>query len=352
VPLPITVKRILGEAGTTVKLKIVHTDGVTEDVSVQRAALKLATVQGFRRDEQDRWRLMLDDKHKVGYVRILQFSQPTAAEVRAAIESLKKDGMKGLILDLRSCPGGLLDQAIKVAGFFLPQGKILETRGPNKKERVFQADGKDYLGDFPMVVLLNEQTASSGEIVAGALRDHSRAILVGSRSYGKGSVQMILKLAEGGALKMTTAYHYLPSGRNIQKRPGAKTWGVDPTDGYYLPLTKEQTEALQKDAVRRSLLGLKKDERPRLGEPLTPRVIAEDHADPQLGAALRTMVARLTGGEFVKVGKSNALLLEHAQKLEELRQRRETLEQNLRELDRQIADTQRAAPKGEKTPRE
>src|SRR5207245_5431665 len=106
---------------------------------------------------------------------------------------------------------------------------LLTTRGPAKEERVFRADGKSTLGDFPMLLLVNEQTASAAEIVAGALRDHGRAVLLGSRTFGKGSVQTVVMLDAGGALKVTTAYHYLPSGRNIQKRPRETSWGVDPT---------------------------------------------------------------------------------------------------------------------------
>src|SRR5207244_5051905 len=212
-----------------------------------------------------------------------------------------------LVLDLRFCPGGLLSQAIEVCRMFLNQGTILTTKGPGKADNTFKADGTGYLGDFPLVIMLNDQTASAGEIVAGALRDHNRALLIGTRSYGKGSVQAIVKLDEGGFLKLTTAYHYLPSGRNIQKRPGEKAWGVDPTDGYYIPLSRAQTEALQKNMTQRGLIGLNADE-PKAQARVTPKLIEKKHADPQLGAALRTMVAKLTGGDFIKVGKDNALL--------------------------------------------
>src|SRR5262249_45938731 len=120
---------------------------------------------------------------------------------------------------------------------------------------VFQADGKSNLGDFPLIILVNEQTASSGEIVSGALRDHSRAVLLGTRTFGKGSVQMIVKLDEGGFLKLTTAHHYLPSGPNIQNRPGEKSWGFAQPDGYYTPLTKSEADALKARAIARAVWG-------------------------------------------------------------------------------------------------
>jgi carboxyl-terminal processing protease len=227
---------------------------------------------------------------------------------------------------------------------FLAKGVILTTRGSATAEKTWKADGKNTLGDFPVLILINDNTASAAEIVAGALRDHERAILLGSRTYGKGSVQTVMKLDEGGALKVTTAYHYLPSGRNIQKRPGEKTWGVDPSDGFYLPLTAGQTEALRKDTQKRSLLGLKEDELPKAPARLTPKIIEEQHADPQLAAALRAMVARITGGEFLKVGKDNAALADQT-RLEEMRQRRDQLLQSVKQLEREIAEMQKAAGK-------
>jgi carboxyl-terminal processing protease len=236
-----------------------------------------------------------------------------------------------------------LDQALEVCKLFVAKGVILTTRGPAKEEMVFKADGKSTLGEFPVLLLINEQTASAAEIVAGALRDHDRAVLLGSRTFGKGSVQTLVMLDEGGALKVTTAYHYLPSGRNIQKRPGDKSWGVDPTGGFYLPLTSAQTEALRQDAQKRSLLDPKKDS-PK-GPPLTPKTIEENHADAQLAAALRSMTARLTGGEFLKVGKDDGLLLEQALRLEEMRQRREELLRSMSQVEREMAELQKGLGK-------
>jgi carboxyl-terminal processing protease len=339
--LAAAIQRILGPAGSTVKLKLLHADGVLEEVAVTRAEIRLSTINGFRRGPDGTWQYLLDADHKVGYVHINQFRSRTAAEVRDTIESLRKDGMKGLILDLRFCPGGLLDQAIEVCKLFLDEGLILTTRGPGQEAKSWRADGKALLGNVPLLILLNEQTASAAEIVAGSLRDNGRAVLLGTRSYGKGSVQSIMKLDEGGALRMTTANHYLPSGRNIQKRPGEKTWGVDPSDGYYIPLNAVQTAALSKDAKARSLIGTKNGV-PILAR-LTPKLIEESHADPQLAAALRTTVARLTGGEFIKVGKDQALLADHMQRLEEMRQRREQLLQSMQQLDQDIAALQQAA---------
>jgi carboxyl-terminal processing protease len=341
------VKRILGPAGSVVKLKVVHPEGVAEEIPITRGEIRFRSVTGFLRGADGQWQFLLDADHKVGYLQVLQFSGRTAAEAREAILALQKDGLKGLILDLRSCPGGLLEQALEMGKLFLSNGVIVTMRGQNKAEHAFKADGKTTLGDFPLVVLVNEHTASAAEILAGALRDHDRAVLLGTRTYGKGSVQTIIKLDAGGALKVTTAYHYLPSGRNIQKRPGEKTWGVDPTDGFYFPVTAAQAEAQRDDAQKRSLLEPKAEAPPR-NLRLTPKVIEEKHADPQLAAALRSLVARITGGEFLKVGGNNDMRAEQAVLLEEMRQRREKLRRNAQQLEREIADLEQALKKAER----
>jgi carboxyl-terminal processing protease len=344
------IKRIVGPAGTVVRLKVVHADGVAEELKITRAQLRFATAEGFLRGAGGRWQFLLSAPHKVGYVRITQFGHGTAGEVRAAAEGLKKEGLKGLILDLRSCPGGLLSEAVGVCRLLLDKGPILMTSGPGKEEHKFASDGKDYLGDFPLVVLLNGQTASAGEIVAGALRDRGRAVLVGTRSFGKGSVSALLKLDAGGALKLTTSYYFLPSGRNLHKGPGQKTWGVDPTEGDYLALTAEQTEALHKAAARRRLVGLQPGEGPKWTVPVTPAVLEKEHADPQLAAALRLLVARLTGGEFIKVGRPGALPQDEIS-LEELRGRREELLRDLRRLEKDIEDLQKGGTRPKVPPR-
>jgi carboxyl-terminal processing protease len=338
------VKRIIGPAGSVVKLKIVHADGVAADLAITRGEIRVASVAGFRRADDGGWVYFLDPEHKVGYLRIYHFGRDTAREARQAVAGLQKDGVKGLILDLRFCPGGLLTQAIDLCKLFLAKGTIVTVKGAGGKAESWTADGKGALGDLPMVLLVNGQTASAAEIVAGALRDHKRAVLVGSRTFGKGSVQAIVDLKGGGALKVTTAYHYLPSGRNIQKRPGAAVWGVDPTEGYRLPLTERQTEALLAGMQRRTLLGLRKEDRPAASGRVTPRALAEEYADPQLAAALRTMVARLTGGEFVPVGEAGAAP-DAAGRLEEMRRRRDTLLRDLGQLEREIADLQQGGGK-------
>jgi carboxyl-terminal processing protease len=156
----------------------------------------------------------------IAYVRVTSFSEQTDAGLRKAVSELKQQAggkLHGIVLDLRNNPGGLLDQAVAVSDDFIDQGEIVSTRArhPEDSQR-WNAKGGDITGGLPMVVIINSGSASASEIVAGALQDHLRAILLGGRSFGKGSVQTVIPLTGGGAMRLTTARYYTPSGRSIQ----------------------------------------------------------------------------------------------------------------------------------------
>ncbi|NNM70900.1 S41 family peptidase [Enterovirga aerilata] len=164
---------------------------------------------------------------EIGYLRVTQFNEQTYEGLRAAIEKLTgeigQDKLKGFVLDLRNNPGGLLDQAILVSDAFLDRGEIVSTRGRNSDENQrFNAKSGDLTKGKPIVVLINGGSASASEIVAGALQDHKRALLMGTRSFGKGSVQTVIPLGGNGAVRLTTARYYTPSGRSIQAK------GIEP----------------------------------------------------------------------------------------------------------------------------
>lgn len=233
-----------GQPGTPVKVKVRHRDGETEDITINRAIIELPTVLGDRRNADDSWDFMPDKESKIGYVRITSFAQKTAQELRAALESLKKQGMKGLVLDLRNDPGGLLPAAVEITNMFVPEGKIVSTKGRNTVERVFEAEKSKVVTDVPMAVLVNGSSASASEIVAAALQDHDRAAIVGTRSYGKGSVQNIIEMEDGqGVLKLTVATYWRPSGKNIHRFKNARPsdeWGVSPNKDMEVKLNDKE----------------------------------------------------------------------------------------------------------------
>jgi carboxyl-terminal processing protease len=201
------VKKMRGPKGSKVLLSIKR-EGVNEifDVGLVREVIKIQSVKAK----------LLEKGY--GYVRVTQFQERTDNDIERVLEAWTREGdLEGLVLDLRNDPGGLLTQAVKVADSFLESGMIVYTDGrlDNQKQKYFARRPGSYV-DFPMVVLVNGGTASASEIVAGALQDHKRAIILGTQTFGKGSVQTILPLDDNSALRLTTARYYTPSGRSIQ----------------------------------------------------------------------------------------------------------------------------------------
>ena len=207
------VERMRGKIDTDIKLTIRREGREPFDVTLTRAAIKIQSV---------RWRTEED----IGYVRITSFSEQTEAGLIRAVDRIKEklgDEMLGLVLDLRNNPGGLLDQAIKVSDAFLDRGEIVSTRARRVQDaQRFNAKKGDLLAGKPVVVLVNRGSASASEIVAGALQDHRRALILGTQSFGKGSVQTIVPLSGHGAIRLTTAQYFTPSGRSIQAK------GIEP----------------------------------------------------------------------------------------------------------------------------
>lgn len=200
------VNKMRGPVGTKLKVTIGRSNQEAFDVTIKRDIIKIASVKS--KLEED-----------VGYIRITSFSEQTSKSTKDAIKKFKKEkNLRGYVLDLRNNPGGLLDQAVSVSDLFLEKGEIVSTRGKNSENpEMYKAKSGDIIDGKPLVVIINGGSASASEIVAGALQDHKRAILLGTRSFGKGSVQTIIPVKPYGALRMTTAKYFTPSGRSIQK---------------------------------------------------------------------------------------------------------------------------------------
>src|SRR5947207_4177405 len=199
-----------GPAGAKVTLTLLRpATKEIKEYTLQRAEIKIQSVKGARLLEAD-----LTGPFKIGYIRLIQFNEPTAEELSKALEDLQKQGMQALILDLRNNPGGLLNSAVDVCGQFLPPNtKVVSTQGrvaSQQREYSTSSMAKDR-PNFPMAVLVNEGSASGAEIVCGALKDLHRAIVVGETTFGKGSVQNVMQLPDGSALRFTTAKYYTPS---------------------------------------------------------------------------------------------------------------------------------------------
>ena len=201
---------------------------------------------------------MYDHKLGIGYVRITSFSRYTVSEFRAAMSDLLGQSLKGLIFDLRSNPGGLLSSAVEVCDMFVEEGVIVSTSGRNIEPREWNAHRAGTYSGFPMAVLVNRFSASASEIVAACLQDHARAIVVGQRTWGKGSVQYVLDLEQGrSALKLTTAEYHRPSGKNIDRKPGAEEnddWGVTPNAGFEVRLSDGEAASLERQRQSKDLL--------------------------------------------------------------------------------------------------
>ena len=269
------VDMIQGDPDTTITLTVLH-DGGKEpvDIPIRRSIIKVQSVLGDRRKENKDWDYYLDDKSRIGYLRITSFSETAAAEVRQIIIAQQKEGLRGLILDLRNNPGGLLRAAVEIADMFLTEGKIVSTRGRYQQEEIIEArpEGTMLLPAerYPIAVLINRNSASASEILAAALQDHHRAVVIGERSFGKGSVQNIIDLEnKSSALKLTTASYWRPSGKNIHRFPDSKEtdeWGVKPDAGYEVALKDEERLEFLMDRSERDIIRDKKNTEAKPGK--------------------------------------------------------------------------------------
>ena len=251
--------KLQGPIGRPVTLSVLHA-GEEEPVemTLSRELIKSPTIRGERYKDDASWDYMLKADPKIGYVRMSQFSRYTAEELRDAVDNLVADGMQGLVLDLRFNPGGLLESAIEIADMFLASGEIVSVKGRNVSNRSWNAQQKGTYADFPMAVLVNAYSASASEVLSACLQDNKRAVVVGERTWGKGSVQNVIRLEDGeSALKLTTASYHRPSGVNIHRFPKMRStdiWGVTPDEGFTLAYTAAEWRDWDADRDKRDIV--------------------------------------------------------------------------------------------------
>lgn len=248
------VKKLRGVPGSEVTITIARPSfAQPKDYKLARATIKVDTVK----DVNGRREFPAGD-NKIGYIRVTQFGEQTASDLQDALKKLATQGVQGLIMDLRDNPGGLLDQAVKVCELFLPRGQLIvstEGRSGRAKLEEYKSMGRDLYPKLNMVILVNGGSASAAEIVSGCLQDLGRAFIMGEQTFGKGSVQSILPLQDGSALRLTTAKYYTPSHKVIHEK------GITPDS--IIPVTPEEMEALFLKRVPGGIDTLDPDQRER-----------------------------------------------------------------------------------------
>jgi carboxyl-terminal processing protease len=289
------IEKLRGPLGSSVTFTVQQPGSAHAQAhTLSREVIRLDTVMGDHRRRDHRWEFLLDPAKKIGYVRITTFSRNTADELRTALVDLTDRGMKGLVLDLRDNPGGVLASAIEVADLFVRKGRIVSTSGRAAPEKKWDAHDENTFDGFPIAVLVNNYSASASEIVAACLQDHELAVIVGQRSWGKGSVQNLIYFDEGqGALKLTTAGYLRPSGKNIHRAPGqgeSDEWGVKPNEGLEVILSAPELKQLREyrkehDIARRPVESAETEGLPK-------------YIDPQLQRALTYLDEKLGLGEM------------------------------------------------------
>jgi carboxyl-terminal processing protease len=306
-PLGDVVKKIQGMPGTKVKLTV-EREGASKplEFELKRKKVEVESVLGIKRKANDEWNYFVDEENKIGYVRLTQFARNTARDLKEVMRDLKKQKLRGLVLDLRFNPGGLLDSAVEISDMYT-DGVIVGIRQRGKRLEKLDHDWLAALGKvaargferyegFPMVCMVNGLSASGSEIVGACLQDHGRALIVGERSYGKGSVQNIQPF-EGGEIKLTTATFHSPLDRTLNKASTKGTdeeeWGVRPDKGYLVPLSLAERDSLMEHQHNSEIIYAKD------GKVQPPKSEA-DFKDRQLEAALKYL-----RGQIKTIAKDN-----------------------------------------------
>ena len=254
-PLTEVVKQLRGEPGSAVTLAVERpSTGVTKNYTLLRAVIQMTMVKDINGKKE-----FPLDENKIGYLRITQFTEKTSGELESALGKLKRQGMQGLIIDLRWNPGGLLEQAVEVCQKFLPRGQlVVSTEGRRLMDKYFAKGDGDELKNVPIVVLVNLGSASAAEIVTGCLQDLHRAVILGEKTFGKGSVQTIFPLEDGSALKLTVAKYYTPSHKVIHQH------GIMPD--ILVPVSDEEEAAILLKRAPGAVESLPEKDRVRVSE--------------------------------------------------------------------------------------
>lgn len=259
-------RHVRGLVGEPVVLTVVHSpETAPEEIQLVRATITVESVIGDLRNEDNQWQYRLSVDPRIGYVRLTKFGDKSESELTAVLAKLHSADVQAVVLDVRDNYGGALDTAVGISDLFLRAGlPIVTTRDRQGEIRDrFVSTGRGGYLNLPLAVLINHNSASASEILAACLQDHNRAVIIGQRSYGKGTVQQLMPVESGRSLlKLTLATYWRPSGRNIHRMPGnteEDAWGVKPDPGFAVPMDEEQYLLWRKYRYRRDLLGERQD---------------------------------------------------------------------------------------------
>lgn len=286
--------RLAGEPDTPVELTVVRRSGRRVRMNVTRSRVKRITVRGFRRRPRDRWDYFVDPERRIAYIRVAHFNEGMVRAFDTALRTIKQEQGAAVIIDLRFNPGGLMPQAVALVDRFVDSGTILTTVTRRRAVDTYTATAPYTDKETPLAVLINGGSASSSEIVAGALQDHHRALIVGERSFGKGSVQEFIMLQGGDAgLKLTVAHYRLPGGRIIHKtsdNAATDAWGIIPD--LIVPLDDAGYDAMRARRLEVDAAPSPPDRTSatRTAAPLAGPAV---RIDPQLQAAITALAARI-----------------------------------------------------------
>ncbi|MFH1747389.1 MAG: S41 family peptidase [Planctomycetota bacterium] len=320
------VRNIMGPAGSEVVLTILRPrTGERIPFKLNRRNIVLRTIRGLERLPEDpqSWKYMMDAETGIAYLRMTGFHPDSHEELVKSLRVASEQGMRGLILDMRHNPGGLLDVAVRTVSTFLHEGEVVSTGGRRDARASMRVTEEPFIVDVPVVVLVNEGSASASEILAGALQDHQRAIVLGERTFGKGSVQRVMPLGREARMKLTTALYYLPNGRSPHKGPDSEEWGVEPDwditltpkefrqvikreNESYIIHNEDKSDTVADEEERQKLLdSIKSDEEEEDEDPpiltdeqieaLDSDPVEVQSSDPQLETALLLLRIKLAG---------------------------------------------------------
>ena len=333
------IERLTGPVGTTVLVSVRHKDDTKEELTITRGHIQSQSVYGLIRRNKE-WAWCLDDVNDIIYLRIRQFNETTPTELIDALQKAQcQRTIQGLVIDLRDNPGGSLSAAISISNMFLDEGTIVTVSGRADPDRSWDAKPEHVLGGVPILVLVNSNSASASEIVAGSLQANDRVAILGMRTFGKGSVQEVLELTSGGMLKFTTARYDLANGRTIDKKLSKDTglWGVDPNDGLVILETRKEASERYKSREPYTVIT---DDEPELFSCGDLEWIEEIYKDHQLAQGLIAIREKIATDSWPTLSDEDPVAAGISEAVTELAIERIEILKELINLDKQLVAMQ------------